>query len=237
MVSEIVLARAKLAKGLRIGGAKEGVGRALHGERGRHTRQTRRAQALDLADPGQERRVIGIDGARETGIGEGVFMAAADQRLAGKGRELREAREHLRRRALEQAAAAERKQGVAAGEDSAIGEEPGDMAARVARCRDHPPACRPERHLLPLVEGIIEPWQAMGIGAGAGDRAAEARAQRLGRGDVVGMVMGEQNEVEPPAARLDRGDQRIGFGGIDEGERAGAAVPQQPGVIVLEDGA
>src|SRR5262249_35498218 len=96
-LAEIVLALADLAEDIggravgkaesggerRVVGPEEGIGRALlaHGRGDRRLRPG--TQLCDLALAPAQRRVAGIHGDGEAGVGGGVFMAAVD---AGLGR-------------------------------------------------------------------------------------------------------------------------------------------------------
>ena len=85
-------------------------------------------------------------------------------------------------------------------------------------------------------DGLVEVRQAVGVGGGADDRALVACADFVCAGGVVGVVVGEQDDVQPAAAGVDCGRDRGGVGGVHDGDRAGGCFVQQPGIIVGEDG-
>ena len=119
---------------------------------------------------------------------------------------------------------------------AAIGEEEGDLAERVAGRLDHLARRVAERDCVALLAPPVELRQPVRVRRGADHLGAEARAHLVGAGDVVGVVVGEQDQVQPPAGPLDRGDDRTGVGRIDDRGGAGAAVAQQPGIVVGQDG-
>ena len=67
---------------------------------------------LDLGGALLQRRIGRVDGQREAGIGQRVFVAAIDRGFERQRRQLLQRMEHHRRRAFEQPAAAQRKQRV-----------------------------------------------------------------------------------------------------------------------------
>ena len=93
---------------------QERIGRDLAGERNRQGGAAGLAHDAGFLDAMAQGRVMGIHGAGERGIGQRVFVTATDQRGVGQRREALERCEHLRRRAFEQAAAAQAEEGVPA---------------------------------------------------------------------------------------------------------------------------
>ena len=71
---------------------------------------------------------------------------------------------------------------------------------------------------------------------GAHHRAVEPGTNLIDTGDVVGVVVRQQDHIQPAAGFFDSLDDRLGVSGINDGGGARAALAQQPGVIVLQDG-
>jgi len=119
-------------------------------------------------------------------------MGAAHPRAPRQGRQLARRREHLRRRALEQAAAATGKEGVAA-EDQGCAVDVravvGDVARRVARDLQHLEAQAQGVHLVAFGQA------REGLGNAFPSRPVHPRARRLAQGihpiGVIGVVVGD----------------------------------------------
>src|SRR3546814_13058441 len=98
-------------------------------------------------------------------------MGAVDPGVVGQGEELLQAAPHLRRGALEQPAAAEREQRVAAEQRLGRREPVGDMAARMAR------HVEPPRRLAAAIDALV-------VADGAVAAGGEARGSASCRGRV-----------------------------------------------------
>ena len=61
-------------------------------------------------------------------------------------------------------------------------------------------------------------------------------AQGVDALDVVVVVMGDQDVGQPPLVRLQRGEDRAGFGHVDHGGLAGGGIVDQVGVVVGQAG-
>jgi len=174
--------------------------------------------------------IAGLDRQREARIGFGVFVAAADARVRRQHREFRERGVHLRRRAFEQAPAAEAEQGVAA-EQQAFAEV-SDVAAGMAWHGDGLEGPRPD----------FDAFAVRDPAAGPGDAFVPWR-EHLGMrpafqqggcaGDVIRVVVGEQDRDQVEVAG--GGQHRCGFARIDD-QRPAGRVRQQPDVVVLQGG-
>ena len=123
---------------------------------------------------------------------------------------------------------------VAAQQNFAVRDEERDVAARVARRVDHVGDGIAERHGIAFGHRHVEPGQAMRVRLGAYHAGAVAGAYRVGAGHVVVVMVGEEDGVQPAAIGIDRGDHRIGVGGVHDAHRIGAGITQQPGIVVGE---
>ena len=121
----------------------------------------RRFAHLDQA--GGEPLVVGLDRRGEAAVRLGVFVAAIDAGRLRQGGEAGEALPHLRRRPLEEAAAAEREQRVAA--EECVLDHIGDVAERVAGHGDHRDGDVAEADRLAVADGGRRP-EAHGRGRG-----------------------------------------------------------------------
>ena len=97
----------------------------------------------------------------------------------------------------------------------------GDVADGMARRLDHRGAALAERHRVALPHRLVQLRQPMRIRRGADDPAAEPRLQLRDAGDMVAMVMGQQDQVEPAAELLHRRDGRAGLARVADRDRAG----------------
>jgi hypothetical protein len=107
------------------------------------------------------------------------------------------------------------------------------MAGRV----DHPCARAAKRDGVTLLHCLVQLRQSVRIGCRADHfGAGEPRTHLVDPGNVIGVVMRQQDQVEPTAGLLQRGDDRLGLSRIHDGNRSGAAVAQHPGIVVGQDG-
>ena len=177
---------------------------------------------------------------RKARVALGVFMPAAHQRVARQGRELHQAGEHLGRRAFQQPPAAQAEQRVATEQHPAIGEIVADMAARMPGRLEHRRGRGAEIDFRPLPDLPIQLRQPMRVGLRANHRHAVARTNGVSAGDVVAVVMGQQDHVDRAALggdrRIDGGHHGVNLGRIDDGAAPAGLVAQQPSVVVLQDG-
>ena len=93
----------------------------------------------------------------------------------------------------------------------------------------------PSWTVSPSRDLLIEPGQAAAIRGGADDLGAEPRPDRIHAGDVVVVVVGDEDEVEPAAIGLDGLDAGGGVGRVDDRGGAARLVAEQPSVIVRQD--
>ena len=161
-------------------------------------------------------------------------MAAIHQGIGRQGGEFAQAGEHVRRIAFEQPAAAQAEQCVAAQQRGTVRIIEGDMPDRMAGRVDDLAHGVADRHRVALLHGPVEFWQPMGIRRRAHDRAAKARPNFVGAAHMIGVVMRQQDQVQPPTGGHDGGLDGAGIGRVHHGRGAGGAVAQQPGVVVLE---
>ena len=98
----------------------------------------------------------GFDGRGEPAVRLGVFMAAVDPGLAGKGGELHERAPHDRMGRLEHAAATEGEQRVAAEGDIVLIEMIGDVAERMPGGLDDLRSERPDAGRVAFLQLMIE---------------------------------------------------------------------------------
>src|SRR3546814_19487137 len=89
-------------------------------------------------------------------------MGAVDPGVVGQGEELLQAAPHLRRGALEQPAAAEREQRVAAEQRLGRREPEGDMAARMARHVAPPRRLAADIDALVIADGDVDAGDEIG---------------------------------------------------------------------------
>src|SRR3546814_13116147 len=92
----------------------------------------------------------------------------------------------LRRGALEQPAAAEREQRVAAEQRLGRREPVGDMAARMARHVEHPRRLAADIDALVVADGAVDAGDAVRVGL----RAADGAAGGLLQGEVAAALLG-----------------------------------------------
>jgi hypothetical protein len=111
----------------------------------------------------------------------------------------------------------------------------GDVPDRVARRVDHRGGGRAEGDGIACLHRTVEFGQPARIGRSTHDGSAVALAHRIGAGDVVGVVVRQQDQVEPATLLVDRVDDRRGVRRIDDGDGAAGVVAQQPSVVVGQD--
>ncbi len=87
-------------------------------------------------------------------------------------------------------------------------------------CAVAPPNCT----WLPFPHRLIQLRQSVRVRRGTHHLGPEPRPHLIRARHVVGMMVGEQNEVEPAAGPLQRRDHRTRLGRIDDGDRPAAAV-------------
>ena len=79
----------------------------------------------------------------------------------------------------------------------------------------------------------IEALDLFHLGSRSGDPGAERLDQEGNALDVVSMVMGDEDVGQPPAARLECGEDGAGVGRIDGRRAAGFRVVREVAVVVL----
>ncbi len=112
----------------------------------------------------------------------------------------------------------------------------GDVPHRVARDVEHDALGLADRDPVAFGYLQVQRGQAAGVGGGADHPGAGFLADARHAVDVVAVVMGDQDQVQAPAALLQRRQDRRGLGGVDQGGLPGRLVPGQVGVIVLKAG-
>ena len=193
-----------------------------------------RAQAADFGGAFAQGCVTRIDRGRKGRVRQRVFVPAADQSLAGQGRQALQRGMHLRGRAFEHPPAAQAEQGIPAEQqaiaihvmamerDMAAG-MPGDLDGR------EPPRAGFDDVTIDDATGR------------AGDAFVLRRDHRYAgpvpqqvrhAADVVVVVVGQQDRVRRWCASQ-RSEYRRGLAGIDDHGSAGG-VAQQPDDVVLE---
>src|SRR6266545_160298 len=110
-------------------GPKEGVGRLLLAEQRGHRGLALGARRVDRGRTLHQLVVVVLDRHREAGVRLRVLVRAVDLHVVGQGAQPAERGPHLLRRALEQAAAAQREERVAAEQRLLLAEGIGDVAA------------------------------------------------------------------------------------------------------------
>ena len=171
-----------------------------------------------------------FDREREARVRLRVLVAAVDTRLGRQCPELRERVPHLLRRPLEESAAAQREQRVAAEERARSAETEGDMAARVAWHVED--ARHPLAEGVVLTVGDVDAGDARAVGAGPHDGAASLLLEREIAAGVVGMVVRVEDVREAPAGLHERHKHGTGLRGIDRAAGGGLGIAQQVDVIV-----
>ena len=119
-----------------------------------------------------QRRVAGLDGQGELGIGAGIFVAAIELRLRRQRHQLLQRAPHHRGVAFEQLAAADREQRVADKDDAVVGEVVADMPARVAGRLDHERVGVADLDAVALAHLDVDLRNAAGLLGRADDDAA-----------------------------------------------------------------
>jgi len=163
-------------------------------------------------------------------------MAAENLRVGRQIADLQQRLPHHFRRALDDAAAADREQRVA-DEGELVGFEPvGDVTGRVPRRLEHAPDQRADLHDVALAHRHVDMGNLLRFLARRDD-AAEMFLLQLGNpAGMVAVMMRHQDVGEAPTFLGERRIDRAGLGRIDCCRRAGRWVVQQDAVIVFQAG-
>lgn len=203
--SEGILAAARFGKDLDIGGLlhpelrakrsiacpKKGIGRFFQRKRGRHGEFTCIAQSLDLFHPRLESVVLRVDRQGELAVGKRIFVARADQRVVGQGRELAEAFMHLLRRALEDPTASKSHEAVSREGKADPGHVKSDMPYGMAGYIEDMPNFSRKGEIVAFAQGMIEWGQPCRIGVGTDHFGSLAQIRDAL--DMIGVMMGEKD--------------------------------------------
>jgi len=81
-----------------------------------------------------------------------------------------------------------------------------------------------------IMKQQVKRWQTGLIRFRAGDTGTVFLAQGLGASNMVGMMMGEKDEVETTVTNHLR--DRIGLAGVNDGNDSCLRVSQKPGIII-----
>ena len=106
------------------------------------------------------------------------------------------------------------------------------MPDRVARRVDHLGRRAAQPDHIPLGDRLIERWKPVGISPGPDDFRAIPGADRRNRCDVVVVVMGQDDGIQPAARRLDGIHDRRLFRRVDDCNESRRVVAEQPGVVI-----
>ena len=162
-------------------------------------------------------------------------MATVNFGLARQRRKFFQRLAHHRRRALKQPAAAQSKQRVADKGDAGGVENIDDMPQRVAGRLDHARHGVADGDPVAVAHGDVERRQAMGVIGGADNfHRREALFQRLRALNVVGVMMGEEQMAQRPAARIGRRGDRCAIRRVNARRRAALRVMEQQAEIVVQ---
>ena len=143
-----------------------------------------------------------LDGERELRIGLGIFVAAVDRGHALQGAELVDRLIHLRRRAFEDAATAQRKQRIGGKQEIVIGEVIGHMAEGVAGAGEDLHRAVGQLQDVAALHRLRNAGDLVLLGLGSDDAAAEDVLQFEVARDVILVVMRGEDVGELPAALL-----------------------------------
>jgi DNA repair protein RecN (Recombination protein N) len=217
--------------------AQEGVRRAVFAEREGHRGALGRARFGHAAAALGERGVVGVDVGGEAQVRLGVLVAAVDERVVGQGAERAGQRfVHLRRGALEEAAAAGAEERVArehVGRARAVGDDVGDGAERVpGDVRDaDAEAERLERRAVG--DELGRPLDALAVALVGDDGQAGDRALEVGdAADVIVVVVRRPDADQPQAFAREGGQHGRRLGGVDHDRLAGGAALNQVSIVV-----
>ena len=216
--------------------AQERVASAFAGERARQAGRAGIAQTAHLRGALEQCGVARVHGHRECGIGQGVFVSTADQGLAGQGGETFQRSVHLRRRPLEQAAAAQAEQGISAEQQARpieVTAVESNVTPGMARDPDDREPPRANIDLIAITYTLRGDGNAFVV-RGDHRQTGPVLQQSRHAADVVVVMMGQQDCVRWRFARKCV-QHRRGLAGIDNHGSAGGVV-QQPDQVVLEGG-
>ena len=163
-------------------------------------------------------------------------MRAVDGGGVRQGGQLLQAGPHLLRRALEQAAAAEREQGVADKGDPIGGVMEGDVPQRVAAGVDDLEPGLPQHHHITVVHHPVRRGpDPLDLGR-ADDLAACHRLDLRVAAGVVRVPVRVQNVGQGPAQGLQFAQDGGGVRRVDAGRLAGRVIADQEAVVVGQAG-
>ena len=163
-------------------------------------------------------------------------MGAVDGDVVRQGGQLPQAGPHLLRRTLEEAATAEREQGVADEGHVVDGVVEGDVAQGVAAGVDHLEAGLSQPDDIALVDHPIgRRADALDLGRADDDAAGFTLQPRVSAG-VVGVPVGVEHQVQRPAQLAELGQDGVGVGRVDTGCLPRRTVAHKKAVVVGEAG-
>ena len=110
------------------------------------------------------------------------------------------------------------------------------MPHRVAGRVDHLCGGISEADCVTLANRFVKPGKTMSIGGGPDHGRAISTAYRFHRSDVVIVMMGEDDRVQPPSGCINRLYHWRFFSWIDDRREAGGSITDKPGVVVRENG-
>ncbi len=209
--------------------AQERIGRPLAGEQYRQGGLKARAQRGDFLQPLLQIGIGRLDGACKTSVRLGVLVAAAYQGVPRQLGEAIQRGEHLRRRALEQAAAAEAEQGIAAQQNT--GADVGHMTERVTGNRNHLELHGGLGQLDPVAIAHSRSRFADALVVRRMNRYVVVRTQGRHAANVIVVVMSQQDRAQLQPMR----DQRLlddrSIARVDH-DSVAMVIVQQPDVVV-----
>jgi hypothetical protein len=106
---------------------------------------------------------------------------------------------------------------------------------RVARCVDDGGGLGAEREAVAFRELEVDAGNLLRLGRRPGDPAAEALLQRQVAAGVIGVMVGDQDPVEPAAERLEPLRHRSVGARVDHGRNVRAGLAQEIAVVVAEN--
>ena len=176
-----------------------------------------------------EHPVRRFDRLRERAIGQRVFVSATYLCVRGKCGEALQRGEHLCRRSLEQATAADAEQRIAA--EQQILAVIGDMAQRMTRNRQHLERAlrRAQFNAIPILDAMgrqLDSWIVWRMDTGGCHRMQARRAA-----DMVGMMVGQEDGTQLQLLALQGIENRRGLAGIDN-QGIAKIIVEHPDVIV-----
>ena len=178
--------------------------------------------------------VRGIDGERESRIGDGVFMPAIDLCFARESGKFHQRMKQHRRGLLEGAPATHRKERIPGKKDVFACEPIGDMAGRVSRNLDNLGFERPRHDAVIFVNREIEAADLSGLLGRADDTGMGKSCLKSGDPlNMIEMVMGDQNVCQIPFPCRERGQDRGGIGRVDRRRGAGRGIVDEDAKLSL----